>query len=174
MVACRVKALQIERVAGSIPPARLLSPLRVNLVLDDMPKRSHSPEHSPPAKRLHTSEIFRPHSFSLFNFDNSLYDELMLSIFSHLSWIDLCVTQPTSKNWARLAGDNELWKIQYLQEYGRTRLRGSKGFIVRLDGREVKPLPGRAKSDQFKDWKWMFRISSNWRRGVSASLKYNY
>ena len=139
-----------------------------------MPKRSHSPEPLPPAKRLHTSEFSRPHSFSLFNFDNSLYDELMLCIFSHLSWIDLCVTQPTSRNWARLAGDNELWKIQYLQEYGRTRLRGSKGFIARLDGREVKPLPGRAKSDQFKDWKWMFRISSNWRRGVSASLKYKY
>ncbi|KAJ3515304.1 hypothetical protein NLJ89_g1842 [Agrocybe chaxingu] len=98
------------------------------------------------------------------NFDN-LSDELILCIFSHLSFGDLCITQPANRNWARLAGDNELWRSLYLQVYGRTRLRGAKGFISRLDGREVKPLPGRAKSAEYKDWKWMFRISSNWKRG---------
>jgi F-box-like len=98
-------------------------------------------------------------------FDNCLYDELILYIFSYLSWVDLCVSQPTNRNWARLTADNELWRNLYMRAYGRTRLRGSKGFISRADGREVKPLPGRAKTDQLKDWKWMFRISSNWRKG---------
>ncbi|KAF9474553.1 hypothetical protein BDN70DRAFT_996985 [Pholiota conissans] len=138
-----------------------------------MSKRALTPAPLPSAKRLHTSghPVYRPNQ--LLNFENSLYDELILCIFSHLSWIDLCVTQATSKNWARLAADNELWRIQYLNHYGRTRLRGAKGFIGRLDGREVRPLPGRAKADQYKDWKWMFRISSNWRKGrcvVESSL----
>ena len=55
----------------------------------------------------------------------------------------------------------------YLSEYGRARLRGVRGYIGRVDGREVRPLPGRARVEDegIKDWKWMFRISSNWRTG---------
>jgi hypothetical protein len=55
----------------------------------------------------------------------------------------------------------------YVSEYGRARLRGVRGHIGRNDGREVRPLPGRAKVEDggVKDWKWMFRISSNWRTG---------
>ncbi|KAI0737577.1 hypothetical protein C8Q80DRAFT_312993 [Daedaleopsis nitida] len=45
------------------------------------------------------------------------------------------------------------------------RLRGARGFIARDDGRVVRPLPGRARVDEVRDWKWMFRISSNWRTG---------
>lgn len=54
-----------------------------------------------------------------------------------------------------------------MSEYGRARLRGVRGHIGRNDGREVRPLPGRAKVEdgEVKDWKWMFRISSNWRTG---------
>ena len=59
----------------------------------------------------------------------------------------------------------QLWKSLYISEYGRLRLRGARGFIGRGDGREVKPLPGRAKAEDVRDWKWMFRISSNWRTG---------
>uniref|UniRef100_A0A8H7Y794 F-box domain-containing protein n=1 Tax=Psilocybe cubensis TaxID=181762 RepID=A0A8H7Y794_PSICU len=132
-----------------------------------MTKRSLSPAHLPPAKRVHTSGKTKHHPGNVLSFENSLYDELILCIFSHLTWVDLCVTQSTSKNWARLAADNELWREQYLKVYGRTRLRGARGFIGRLDGRDVKPLPGRAVVDpnQNRDWKWMFRISSNWRNG---------
>ena len=65
-----------------------------------------------------------------------------------------------------------MWKRLYLREYGRTRLRGGRGFVGRADGREVKALPERAKveetSDDSRDWKWMFRISSNWRTGMSS------
>jgi len=53
-----------------------------------------------------------------------------------------------------------------MRVYGRTRLRGARGVIARPDGREVKPLPGRAKDESSRSWKWMFRISSNWRRGT--------
>ena len=53
-----------------------------------------------------------------------------------------------------------------MRVYGRTRLRGVRGVIARPDGREVKPLPGRAKDESSRNWKWMFRISSNWRRGM--------
>ena len=64
----------------------------------------------------------------------------------------------------------------YLSEYGRARLRGARGhigIISRVDGREVRPLPGRMRGDNvatIKDWKWMFRISSNWRTGQSISF----
>lgn len=57
--------------------------------------------------------------------------------------------------------------------YGRSRLRGASGFFARSDGKEMKPLPGAAKPAVFKDWKWMFRISSNWRRGRCAVEQLN-
>lgn len=138
-----------------------------------MLKRSLSPTILPPSKRLHTTgpRISKSPPVQPLRFDNCLYDELILYIFSYLSWVDLCVSQPTNRNWARLTADNELWRILYLRTYGRTRLRGSKGFISRADGREVKPLPGRAKTNQLKDWKWMFRISSNWRKGKVLEIQ---
>ena len=137
-----------------------------------MSKRSLSPAILPPSKRLHTTRITKTPPLQPLKFDDCLYDELILYIFSYLSWVDLCVSQPTNRNWARLTADNELWRNLYLRTYGRTRLRGSKGFISRADGREVKQLPGRAKSDQLKDWKWMFRISSNWRKGKFLGIQF--
>lgn len=138
-----------------------------------MSKRSLSPAQLPPARRLRVSGSSRPHASQILGFENSLYDELILCIFSYLSWVDLCATQATSRNWARLAADNELWREQYLKVYGRTRLRGAKGFFARLDGREIKPLPGRVvRAELHKDWKWMFRISSNWRNGMLRDVSY--
>ena len=141
---------------------------KLNLaLLTTMSKRNLSPALLPPSKRLHTLTGHQRLTTRL-SFDNSFYDELILCIFSHLSWIDLCAAQATSKNWARLATDNELWRKLYLRTYGRARLRGTRGFVGRPDGRDIKPLPGRAKPEDRKDWKQMFRISSNWRRGKST------
>ncbi|TFK54061.1 hypothetical protein OE88DRAFT_1695177 [Heliocybe sulcata] len=136
-----------------------------------MSKRPLSPAPLPVSKCRHTSSSSQAHTSLTINFDSALYDEVILQIFAHLSFVDLCAIQRTNRNWARLTLDNQLWKALYLAEYGRTRLRGGRGFIARTDGREVKALPGRAKekahaqADDAKDWKWMFRISSNWRRG---------
>ncbi|KAF8919751.1 hypothetical protein CPB85DRAFT_1212339 [Mucidula mucida] len=130
-----------------------------------MSKHRLSPAPLPPPKRLHAAGGSHIISLPGITFESALYDELILCIFSHLSWVDLCATQSTSRNWARLAADNELWRDLYLKVYGRPRLRGARGFIGRTDGREVRALPGRAKTEDHKDWKWMFRISSNWRTG---------
>ncbi|KAI0360887.1 hypothetical protein OH77DRAFT_1418923 [Trametes cingulata] len=132
-----------------------------------MSKRSLSPAPLPPSKRVHTASEDHPLASleTLPTFDNLLSDEIVLFIFSYLSPADLCAVQRTNRNWSRLSLDNQLWKSLYISEYGRTRLRGARGFIGRGDGREIKPLPGRAKSEDVKDWKWMFRISSNWRTG---------
>ncbi|KAG6813555.1 hypothetical protein H0H92_009947 [Tricholoma furcatifolium] len=134
-----------------------------------MSKRSLSPNPLPPAKRIHTTGPHLP-AKSPFSFNDSLYDELILCIFSHLSWFDLCAAQATSTNWCRLACDNTLWKNLYLRVFGRSRLRGSRGYVIRADGREVRPLPGRIhiKQEPIKDWKWMFRVSSNWKNGRCA------
>ncbi|KAL4248926.1 hypothetical protein ABKN59_007562 [Abortiporus biennis] len=133
-------------------------------------KRPHSPEPLPlHPKRLHTNQ--QPYAVrgetGQLTFDTLLYDEIILVIFSYLSWSDLCNIQSINRNWARLSLDNELWKSLYISEYGRSRLRGVRGFVKRTDGREVKPLPTRAsgKAEEVRDWKWMFRISSNWRTG---------
>ncbi|KAH8093952.1 hypothetical protein BXZ70DRAFT_948633 [Cristinia sonorae] len=129
-----------------------------------MSKRHRSPDGDEPMKRIHTDDgpsQVSPRS----GFDGLFYDELILVIFSHLSWSDLCRVQPTNRNWCRLSLDNQLWKALYLNEYGRSRLRGVRGFIGRGDGREIRPLPGRARTEDVRDWKWMFRISSNWRTG---------
>ncbi|TDL19923.1 hypothetical protein BD410DRAFT_773366 [Rickenella mellea] len=136
-----------------------------------MSKRSPSPSPQRSVKRRHTSEFDNgQHWINSANFDESLSDELILVIFSYLTWVDLCVIQSTNRNWGRLATDNQLWKDLYLGQYGRGRLRGSRGFLGRRDGKEVKPLPGpsrhfRPPSVDFRNWKWMFRISLNWQRG---------
>ncbi|TFK73961.1 hypothetical protein BDN72DRAFT_833941 [Pluteus cervinus] len=128
-----------------------------------MLKHKLSPPPSPPYKRVHyvdnPAQATVPTNFEIFS------DELILYIFSQLDWVTLCIVQSANKNWARLATDNELWRRLYFDVFGRTRLRGAKGFIGRTDGREVKPLPGGLNVGGYKDWKSMFRISSNWRRG---------
>ncbi|TFY61546.1 hypothetical protein EVG20_g7010 [Dentipellis fragilis] len=130
-----------------------------------MSKRPLSPATLPPSKRVHISWDGAHESTPRRTFDTLLYDELVLHIFSYLPWEDLCAVQATNRNWFRLSADNQLWKSLYLTEYGRSRLRGGRGFVGRTDGREVKPLPGRAHSDEVKNWKAMFRISTNWRTG---------
>lgn len=133
-------------------------------------KHRLSPAPLPPPKRLHTAGGFHASTLSSMTFESAFYDELLLCVFSHLSWVDLCATQATSRSWARLAADNELWKGIYLRTFGRPRLRGARGFIGRADGREVRSLPGRARHEDYKDWKWMFRISWNWRTGMLLDL----
>ena len=132
-----------------------------------MSKHTLSSAPLPAAKRLRSlvgpSDPFCGRSSSL---NDSLSDELVLCIFSYLSWVDLCTVQATNRNWCRLAADTELWRKLYLSVYGRSRLRGASGFLARSDGKEMKSLPGGAMPAANKDWKWMFRISSNWRRGT--------
>ncbi|KAI9442517.1 hypothetical protein H4582DRAFT_1289763 [Lactarius indigo] len=127
-----------------------------------MLKRPLSPVDLPPSKRAHLSapSIFTARSTSF----DSLYDELILHIFTFLSHTDLCTLQATNRDCARLSLDNQLWKNLYLREFGRLRLRGFRGFAGRRDERETKNLPGRAVT-QIQDWKRMFRISTNWRNG---------
>ena len=136
-----------------------------------MPKRSLSPPLSPPAKRFELDVDSHSHisQTAPLSLQSSLYDELILCIFSHLSWVDLCAVQATNRNWSRLAKDNELWRNLYIRTFGRPRLRGGGGTFGRADGREVKPLPSRAKGLKLRDWKWMFRISSNWRKGMLST-----
>lgn len=79
-----------------------------------MSKHRLSPVPLPPSKRLHTLSSSthsqsRPHP-SL-TFDNALFDELILVIFAHLSWVDLCKVQAINRNWARLATDNQVHKL---------------------------------------------------------------
>ncbi|KAF7361782.1 hypothetical protein MVEN_00522400 [Mycena venus] len=133
-----------------------------------MSKRSLSDSAGlPPSKRFHSLRGSAP--LLALTFD-SLFEELILLIFAHLSWVDLCAAQGVTKNWARLSSDNGLWKDQYLHVFGRSRLRGAKGFIGRTDGREIKALPGRATvPEELKDWRWMFRISWNWKKGRCSS-----
>jgi len=114
---------------------------------------------------LHSLQFRTREAREILTFENSIYDELVLCIFSHLSWSDLCAAQMVNRKWARLASDNELWRKQYLQVFGRSRLRGTKGHVERADGRLVKSLPGRAQADVPRNWKSMFRISSNWQKG---------
>lgn len=135
-----------------------------------MSKRSLSPSSLPPSKRLHTLTGPKHTPLLALTFDSALYEELILLIFANLSWFDLCAAQAVNKNWARLALDNGLWKGQYLHVFGRSRLRGAKGFIGRTDGREIKRLPERAtvSEPELKDWRSMFRISWNWKMGESS------
>ncbi|VDB87355.1 unnamed protein product [Peniophora sp. CBMAI 1063] len=135
-----------------------------------MSKRALSPALLPPSKRVHVPPNDKRHvSAPERTFDSLFFDELILNVFSYLSYADLCVAQGVNHNWARLSLDNQLWKSLYVKEYGRLRLRGGRGSAKRPDGREIKPLPGRAAQflalEGLKDWKWMFKISSNWRTG---------
>jgi hypothetical protein len=72
-----------------------------------MAKRSLSPVHLPPSKRAHltapeASTLSRSITFE------SLYDELILHIFTFLSYTDFCALQTTNRNLARLSLDNQV------------------------------------------------------------------
>ncbi|KAF9222648.1 hypothetical protein BS17DRAFT_783176 [Gyrodon lividus] len=132
-------------------------------------KRHLSPVTLPPAKRQHGARSHTTKSI-ITTFDNALYDELILFIFSFLNSRDLCAVQATNRNCSRLACDHQLWKTLFVRDFGKARLRGGKGFYGRADGRLVKLLPSRASvpADESLNWKWMYRISSNWRNGRCA------
>lgn len=68
----------------------------------------------------------------------------------------------------------KLWRALYLAVWGRARLRGVGGPVERKDGKEVKPLPGRAvhQAAEVKDWKVLFRVSYNWSVGMCFWLVY--
>jgi hypothetical protein len=139
-----------------------------------MAKRSLSPDLIPGYKRHQTypPSLQSSHNSRFPLRFGSLFDELILLIFTYLSWEDLCTVQSVSHSFQRLASDNGLWRSLYILNFGRTRLQGSRGYATRADGREVKPLPGRAllkHESGAQDWKWMFRISSNWKKGVCGS-----
>ncbi|KAL1743483.1 hypothetical protein HDZ31DRAFT_40776 [Schizophyllum fasciatum] len=147
-----------------------------------MGKHTLSPAPLPPRKRAQTAAHQTPKTTPALTFESALYDELILVCFSFLSYRDLCLSQSTSRNWARLSADNHLWKGLYLRTFGRARLRGTRGFIGRTDGREVRPLPGRAARGgaadarlvDHRDWKWMFRISANWKSGRCVSERLHH
>jgi hypothetical protein len=76
-----------------------------------MSKHRLSPAPLPPAKRIHNVSPAGYARASLLTFDTALYDELILSVFAHLSWGDLCSVQAVNKYWARLASDNQVHNI---------------------------------------------------------------
>ncbi|KIK80420.1 hypothetical protein PAXRUDRAFT_15808 [Paxillus rubicundulus Ve08.2h10] len=137
--------------------------------MDPKPLKRHLfPVPLPPAKRQHGA---RPYSSKcIITFDSALYDELILFIFTFLNSRDLCAIQATNRNCSRLSCDHQLWKTLFVRDFGKARLRGGRGFYNRADGRLVRPLPSRASvpADESLDWKWMYRISSNWRNGRCA------
>jgi hypothetical protein len=67
-----------------------------------------------PPSTLLVTHSKRPHAVSRSEarvqliFDSALCDELVLSIFTHLSWLDLCAVQAVNREWARLAIDNQV------------------------------------------------------------------
>ncbi|KDQ10137.1 hypothetical protein BOTBODRAFT_36569 [Botryobasidium botryosum FD-172 SS1] len=135
-------------------------------------KRRLTPESLPPAKRTYAN--YRS-TLSL-SFDQNLSDELVLHIFSYLPFVDLCVSQSVNHHWARLATDNQLWKALFLSDSPLPRLRGSKGYPFSpsryAESRNIKPLPSRSIAslqekglNHSRDWKWMYRIRSNWEKG---------
>ncbi|CAE6462731.1 unnamed protein product [Rhizoctonia solani] len=143
-----------------------------------MPKRPHSPSLDSilSVKHAHTHSVQHPNQHSASNFDTILSDETVLAIFAFLDSHHLCLVRLVNKHWDRLATDNHLWRILFLREFSRSRLRGSRGFTTQPT-REIKPLPSRAQVhsegqtpdddllENFVDWRWMFRVSSNWSRG---------
>ena len=71
-----------------------------------MLKRPLSPVNLPPPKRAHLSapSIYTAESTSF----ESLYDELILHIFTYLTHADLCALQATNRDCARLSLDNQV------------------------------------------------------------------
>ena len=73
-----------------------------------MLKHRLSPGPLPAAKRHHNDFNKTKNPGPLLNFDSALHDELILVIFSHLTWMDLCAIQSTNHLWSRLASDNHV------------------------------------------------------------------
>lgn len=71
-----------------------------------MSKRPLSLAILPEAKRVHG---VAPHHIDLaYSPFTALYDEIILVIFSYLAYTDLCTAQHVSRDWSRLALDNQV------------------------------------------------------------------
>lgn len=105
-----------------------------------MAKRSLSPAPLPPAKRSHLSTPPPPTPARSCCFE-SLYDELILHIFTCLSYTDLCVAQSINRNWARLSLDNQVHStfISRICSLLRDRVEHSGCLLVAVE----EPLPAR-------------------------------
>ena len=73
-----------------------------------MSKHKLTPDILPPVKRQHTAISTQPRSHRQAVSLATLYDEIILVIFSYLSYADLCAVQRTNRNWSRLALDNQV------------------------------------------------------------------
>ena len=73
-----------------------------------MTKHRLSPDTLPPPKRQHTSTHTTVVPHTLATSLATLYDEIVLVIFSYLSYADLCAVQRANRNWSRLALDNQV------------------------------------------------------------------
>lgn len=136
-------------VVGKLSPGRFThfgratgSEVECALLLT-MSKRSLSPVHLPPAKRPHlsaSSPSTSLHASQSTSFE-TLYDELILYIFTFLSFVDLCALQATDRNCARLSLDNQVHST-FIS--GTPFLRGRiehSGYLLLLVVEE--PLPAR-------------------------------
>lgn len=82
--------------------------------------------------------------------EQALPEDIMIRILSYLDASELATVSRVSSEWARLAADPALWRHLYLSTY-------AKAAAVTTSPVRTRP------------WRDLYRISSNWRRGVARS-----
>lgn len=91
----------------SVSSSTGLAPLVAAAMASKPAKRPLSPAPLPQPKRQ--LGVYSPSARTVItSFDNALYDELVLFIFSFLDSRDLCAMHAASKNCSRLACDNQV------------------------------------------------------------------
>lgn len=135
-----------------------------------MPKRAHSltPEPSP---SYHQAKRVRPLSTG-----PPLSDELYLRIFSYLSITDLINCQLVCHRFYRVAGDSQVWKGAFYNNFIQPRLRRQPN----TSGKELNEASEeRKKQERLKrwldeeavdnggsaDWKGLYKLRQNWLSG---------
>ncbi|KAF5129492.1 hypothetical protein DV495_002192 [Geotrichum candidum] len=111
-----------------------------------MSKRKPSPEL--PASAFKRTKL-TPAAVTI----DSLNEELLLHVFSHLNVPNLCNTLLVCKKWYRIGSDNKIWRDLYQANFFKKH-RFQTTLSIGIERQEEL------------DWKSFFKLRYNWNRGV--------
>ena len=151
---------------GSEPTPIILSTTMSKRVLDE----GSGPVSDRKRQQTHINKVSGVDGALAFCHISKLSDEVLLNVFEMLPLSQIISCQTVSRRWQHISTDPELWKRLYFQRFVKPRLAHvhsrTRTRIATRDwwNNERTQNDGETR----KDWKQMFKVRHNWRKGRCA------
>lgn len=138
-----------------------------------MPKRARSPSTEPSTSLQHPPKRLQPLSSG-----PPLSDELYVHIFQHLPKSDLISCQLVCRRFYRIAGDNQIWRDTFYDDFIQPRFRWQTTITTadKQPDEATRKKKKQMRLEQWrdaeviddcgaKDWKGLYKLRHNWLSG---------